>query len=165
MGLSGPLLFEIIRQHLFPDSPARCLFRAARLDPRPNPAVALRAASTDLRELEQTLGPTLPGFDVFSPPPIVPGAIDVEALLETTIALPTPTVPILPSAVSGIFGLAAFSVPFLDPEVTFVAPVPPQKVAVYVYFRDEFVKTKIATFRQDTTGLDLLEMAWKSVAK
>ena len=92
-----PIVFEIIRQHLFPDSPARCLFRAAQLDPRPNPAVALRAASTDLRELEQTLGPTLPGFDVFSPPPIVPGAIDVEALLETTIALPTPTVPILPS--------------------------------------------------------------------
>ena len=32
-----PIVFEILRQHLFPDSPAHWLFRAAQMDPRPGP--------------------------------------------------------------------------------------------------------------------------------
>ena len=65
-----PVVFEIIRQHLFPDAPTRCLFRASQLDPRRSPSDALRAASTDLRELELSFGSSvsLPGgWSVTSP--------------------------------------------------------------------------------------------------
>ena len=36
------VVFEVIRQHLFPDSPSRCLFRAAQMDPWSSPVVAFR---------------------------------------------------------------------------------------------------------------------------
>jgi hypothetical protein len=40
-----PVVFEVIRQHLFPDAPSRCLFRAAGLDPRAFPYECRRDGS------------------------------------------------------------------------------------------------------------------------
>lgn len=40
-----PMVFEVIRQHLFPDAPTRCLFRAASLDPRAHPVESLISGS------------------------------------------------------------------------------------------------------------------------
>lgn len=158
-----PMVFEVLHQHLFPDAPSRCLFRAARVDPRTHPFEALRAANTDLRELEQLIGP-LPDLDRWEETPMNGDpSVDVESLLATSIALPKPPCLILPSALSGVFGPASFSAPICDPEVERVQVPELRKLAAYVFFRDQYIATKIAEIKRGSTGEELLEAVWPVV--
>ena len=158
-----PMVFEVLRQHLFPDAPSGCLFRAASVDPRTHPFESLRAAVTDLREFEQMIGP-LPELDRWKQTPThEERSVDVESLLATTIALPKPSCLLLPSALSGVFGPASFSAPICDPEVERVQVPVLHKLATYVFFRGQYIATKIAEIRRGSTGEELLEAVWPSV--
>ena len=162
-----PMVFEVIRQHLFPDAPTRCLFRAASLDPRAHPVESLRACVTDLRELELSLG-ALPAGGWPPTPVQVDKHVDVESLLAVSLALPRPICPLLPSSLAGVFGPASFSAPLCDPEVERSSALRPKKLTVYVTFRGEYVVTKMAELREKSTGAELLEAIWpfvKTLAK
>ena len=162
-----PMVFEVIRQHLFPDAPTRCLFRAASLDPRAHPVESLRACVTDLRELELSLG-ALPAGGWPPTPVQVDKHVDVESLLAVSLALPRPICPLLPSSLAGVFGPASFSAPLCDPEVERSSALRPEKLTVYVTFRGEYVVTKMAELREKSTGAELLEAIWpfvKTLAK
>ena len=162
-----PMVFEVIRQHLFPDSPAKCLFRAASLDPRVHPVESLRAAVTDLRELELSLG-TLPTGDWPRTPVQADNRVEVESILEVSLALPRPICPLLPSSLAGVFGPASFGAPLCDPEVERLSTQRPEKLTVYVTFRGDYVVTKMAELRDQSTGAELLEAIWpfvKTMAK
>ena len=86
----------MIRQHVFPDSPYRCLFRAAPVDPRSSPVEAFRAAFQ--------LGPTLPGVGGWpeTPSETTP-SVQVEDVLTAVTALPCPACPLLSSSLAGVY--------------------------------------------------------------
>ena len=161
-----PVVFEILRQHLFLDSPSRCLFlfQASQLDPRRNLEEALRAASTDLRELEQCFGPSLSLPNRWSPTtPQGVYPVDITSVLTTMASVPNAVCPVLPSAVAGIYGPSCFGVPFVDPEIPFADPPVLRKAAVYVTFRGEYICTKMADLKPNTTGEHLLQVLWPPV--
>ena len=118
---------------------------------------------TDLREMEQLIG-SLPALDRWTQTPVQASRpVDVENLLATTLALPRPICPILPSSLSGVFGPATFSAPLSDPEVERVELPALRKVAVYVTFRGECIATKMAELKEESTGEELLEAVWSLV--
>ena len=97
------MVFEVIRQHLFPDSPSRCLFWAAQMDPRSSPVEAFRAASPDLSESAYLLGPTLPGVGGWPETPSqITRSVQVEDVLAAVTALPCPPCPLLSSSLAGV---------------------------------------------------------------
>ena len=153
-----PVVFEVIRGHLFPDAQVPCLFRAARIDPRLNPTEALRAASADLRELECLAGPPLPHVDIpdvnFGRPQ---GSFEVEALMQCTLGLPQGVAPLLPSSLAGVFGPSCFGADLKDPSGPTVSQVHEMQACVHIFYRSKFIKTQLATFTSDSTGQQLIE--------
>eukprot|EP00435_Cladocopium_sp_Y103_P068507 s217_g31.t1 len=153
-----PVVFEVIRNHLFPDEQVPCLFRAARSDPRTCPSVALRAGSTDLRELELWAGPALPHVDIpaahFDRPQ---GSFDVEALMQCTLGLPQGIPPLLPSSLAGVYGPSCFGAELIDPEVPTIEQVHDMRACVHVFYRNKFIKSQVATYTADSTGQQLIE--------
>ena len=161
-----PVVFEVIRQQLYPDSSSRCLFRAAQMDPRTDPVGALRAASTDLRELEQILGPTLPGpSDWPVTRPKTDRSLQVEEVLTAVTALPCSACPILPSSVAGVFGPSCFGAVSHFPDLPRVQAPPLRHLGLYVAFRGEYIATKLVDLKPRSTAKELLEAVWPSVVR
>ena len=154
-----PVVFEVIRNHLFPDAQVPCLFRAARTDPRVDCVEALRAAATDLRELELWAGQVLPQVDIpavqFDRPQ---GPFDVEALMQCTLGLPQGVCPLLPSSLAGVYGPSCFGADLIDPDVPTNLQVHDMQACVHVFYRNKHMKSQVATYTVNSTGEQLIEL-------
>eukprot|EP00438_Fugacium_kawagutii_P010469 Skav230359 [mRNA] locus=scaffold291:25897:33301:- [translate_table: standard] len=104
------VVFEIIRQQLYPDSQVRNLFRAASLDPARFPNQTLQLAREELTELESILQPEGPNYDLQANRYGTLPRWDPEILASTIcgMGIDQQVETFLPSMVSGLGGPGVF---------------------------------------------------------